>query len=124
MASFIKISTSANFGTGVGFFINPEKVVFVQNDGGDPATYFIRLNLPTQVQGVAGPVNNNEVYGMSVDIVDNRVGPPNDFPFLEAMNEAIEISLNNDDVVVDLNLMLIQKVGRDYTIDGVSISNP
>ena len=106
------------------FFINPEKVVFVQNDGGDPATYFIRLNLPTQVQQVAGPVNSNEVYGMSIDIVDNRVGPPNDFPFLEAMNEAIEISLNNDDVVVDLNLMLIQKVGRDYTIDGVSISNP
>ena len=40
------------------------------------------------------------------------------------VNEAIEIALNNDDVVVDVNLLLIQKVGRDYTIDGVSISNP
>ena len=123
MASFIKISTSANFGTGVGFFINPEKVVFVQSDNGDPATYFIRLNLPSQVQGIANPVTNNEIYGMSIDIVDNRVGPPNDFPFLEAMNEALEIALNNDDVVVDVNLLLIQKVGRDYLIDGVSISN-
>ena len=40
------------------------------------------------------------------------------------MNEAIEIALNNDDVVVDVNLMLIQKVGRDYLIDGVSFGNP
>ena len=97
---------------------------FAQNDGGDPQTYFIRLNLPTQVSSVAGPINNNEVYGMGIDIVDNRVGPPNDFPFLEAMNEAIEIALNNDDVVVDVNLLLIQQVGRDYLISGVSISNP
>ncbi len=124
MASFIKISTSADIGTGVGFFINPEKIVFFKSDGADPALYFMRLNLPTQVQQVAGPVNNNEVYGMSIDIVDNRVGPPNDFPFLEAINEAIETALNNDDVVVDVNLLLIQKVGRDYLIDGVSISNP
>tara|TARA_R100000773_G_C4198195_1_gene101573 strand:+ start:123 stop:497 length:375 start_codon:yes stop_codon:yes gene_type:complete len=124
MASFIKISTSADVGTGKGLFINPEKVVFVQSDSGDPATYFIRLNLPTQVSNVAGPVSNNEVYGIGIDIVDNRVGPPNDFPFLEAVNEAIETALNTDDVVVDVNLLLIQKVGRDYTIDGVSISNP
>jgi len=124
MASFIKISTSANFGTGVGFFINPEKIVYFASDGGDPAIYFMRLNLPTQVQQVAGPINSNEVYGIGIDIIDNRVGPPNDFPLLEAMNEAIEIALNNDDVVVDVNLMLIQKVGRDYLIDGVSISNP
>jgi len=124
MASFIKISTSANFGTGVGYFINPEKVVFVQTDSGDPVTYFIRLNLPSQVQPIAGAPADNAIYGMTVDIVDNRVGPPNDYPFLEAINEAIEIALNNDDVVVDVNLMLIQKVGRDYTIDGVAISNP
>jgi len=124
MASFIKISTSANFGTGVGFFINPEKIVFAQNDGGDPQTYFIRLDIPVQSQQVAGPVTGNEVYGIGIDVVDNRVGPPNDFPLLEAMNEAIEIALNNDKVVVDVNLMLIQKVGRDYIIDGVSIANP
>lgn len=124
MASFIKISTSANYGSGVGFFINPEKVVYFASDGADPAQYFLRLDLPTQVQAVAGPVNSNEVYGMGIEVVDNRVGPPNDFPLLEAMNEAIEIALNNDDVVVDVNLMLIQKVGRDYLIDGVSFGNP
>ena len=124
MASFIKISTSADVRTGKGFFINPEKIVYFASDGGDPAQYFLRLDLPTQVQQVAGPVNNNEVYGIPIEVVDNRVGPPNDFPLLEAMNEAIEIALNNDDVVVDVNLMLIQKVGRDYLIDGVSISNP
>jgi len=124
MASFIKISTSADVGTGKGFFINPEKIVFFKSDGADPALYFMRLNLPTQVQAVAGPVSNNEVYSIAIDITDNRVGPPNDFPLLEAMNEAIEIALNNDDVVVDVNLMLIQKVGRDYLISGVSISNP
>ena len=124
MASFIKISTSANFGTGEGFFINPEKIVFFKSDGGDPALYFMRLDLPTQVQGVAGPVVNNEVYSIAIDIVDNRVGPTNDFPLLDAMNEAIETALNNDDVVVDVNLLLIQQVGRDYLIDGVSISNP
>jgi uncharacterized protein YycO len=123
MASFIKISTSANFGTGVGLFINPEKIVFADNDGGDPLTYYIRLNLPSQVQPIAAAPSDNEIYGIGVDIIDNRVGPPNDFPFLEAINEAIETALNNDDVVVDVNLLLIQKVGRDYTIDGVSISN-
>ena len=124
MASFIKISTSADVGTGKGFLINPEKIVFFKSDGGDPAIYFMRLDLPTQVQGVAGPVNNNEVYSIAIDITDNRVGPPNDFPLLEAMNEAIETALNNDDVVVDVNLLLIQQVGRDYLISGVSISNP
>ncbi len=124
MASFIKISTSANFGTGVGLFINPEKIVIADNDGGDPQTYYIRLNLPSQVQPIAAAPADNAIYGITVDIVDNRVGPPNDFPFLEAISEAIEIALNNDDVVVDVNLMLIQKVGRDYTIDGVAISNP
>jgi uncharacterized protein YycO len=123
MASFIKISTSANFGTGVGLFINPEKIVFADNDGGDPLTYYIRLNLPSQVQPIAAAPSDNEIYGIGVDIIDNRVGPPNDFPFLEAINEAIETALNNDDVVVDVNLLLIQKVGREYTIDGVSISN-
>ena len=124
MASFIKISTSADVGTGKGFFINPEKIVFFKSDGGDPALYFMRLDLPTQVQAVAGPVSNNEVYSIAIDITDNRVGPPNDFPLLEAMNEAIETALNNDDVVVDVNLLLIQQVGRDYLISGVSISNP
>lgn len=121
MASFIKISKTADVGTGKGFFINPENIVFTQNDNGDQQLYIIRLNLSNQVDSINGAYTGNEVYSITVDIDPATVGTG--FPLLQAINEAVELALTNDNVVIDVNRIAARLADPGYTITDISIGN-
>ena len=121
MASFIKISKTADVGTGKGFFINPENIVFTQNDSGDPQLYIIRLNLSNQVDSINGPYGSNEVWSITIDVDPLTAGTG--FPLLEAINEAVELALTNDNVVIDVNRIVTRLADPGYTITDVSIGN-
>lgn len=98
MASFIKITTTANIGTGIGFFINPEKIVSIQSDGGDPAITLVSFILPLSS-------NSTQVYQFEIDC-DPGTTPSGEFPITRAMNAAIETAISNPGVVVDFNAIL------------------
>jgi len=96
MASFIKITTTANIGTGIGFFINPEKIVSVQTDGGDASITLVSFILP---------LSSGLVFQLEIDC-DLGTTPSGEFPITRAMNAAIETAISNPGVVVDFNAIL------------------
>ena len=121
MASFIKISKTADVGTGVGFFINPKNIVFTQNDNGDPILYIIRLTVSNEVSTITGPYSDNDVYSISIEIDPATVGTG--FPLLEAINQAVELALTNDGVVIDVNRIVARLADPGYSIIDISIGN-
>jgi hypothetical protein len=96
MASFIKITTTANIGTGIGFFINPEKIVSVQSDGGDQSITLVSFILP---------LSSGLVFQLEIDCNPGTT-PAGEFPITRAMNAAIETAISNPGVVVDFNAIL------------------
>lgn len=121
MASFIKISKTADVGTGVGFFINPKNIVFTQNDNGDPILYIIRLKVSNEVSTITGPYSDNDVYSIGIEIDPATVGTG--FPLLEAINQAVELALTNDGVVIDVNRIVARLADPGYSIIDISIGN-
>ena len=113
MASFIKITTTANVGTGIGFFINPEKIVSVQSDGGDPAITLVSFILP---------LSSGLVFQLEIDC-DLGTTPSGEFPITRAMNAAIEIAISNPGVVVDFNAILKTIAVDDLVVQDVFIAN-
>ena len=118
MASFIKIKTTANINTGLGFFINPEKIVSVQSDGGDNTFTYVSL-IPSGNQ----PTVNAQVYQLEIDC-DPGSTPSDEFPITRAMNAAIEIAISNPGVIVDFNAILKGIEVDDIVVTGVNIVNP
>ena len=121
MASFIKISKTADVGTGVGFFINPKNIVFTQNDNGDPILYIIRLKVSNEVSTITGPYADNDVFSLTIEIDPATVGTG--FPLLEAINQAVELALTNDGVVIDVNRIVARLADPGYSIIDISIGN-
>ena len=121
MASFIKISKTADVGTGVGFIINPKNIVFTQNDNGDPILYIIRLKVSNEVSTITGPYADNDVYSLTIEIDPATVGTG--FPLLEAINQAVELALTNDGVVIDVNRIVARLADPGYSIIDISIGN-
>lgn len=109
MASFIKIQTQANIDSanGIGFLINPEKIVSVQSDGGDPGFNYISFV-------VARGGNPNEVWQLEIDA--NIPAASTGFPVTQAMNKAIEIAISTPGTVVDFNAVL-----KGIAVDGTSV---
>lgn len=118
MASFIKITTTANVNTGIGFFINPEKIVSVQSDGGDQAVYFVSVILPKS-DATAPP----EVTQLSIEI-DQATTPSGEFPVTKAMNTAIETAISTPGVVVDFNFILKNIAVAGVEVTDVYVTNP
>ncbi len=111
MASFIKVTTTANIGTGVGLFLNPEKIVSVQSDGGDPSITLVSFILPWSSNG---PQN----WQVEIDC-DPGSTPSGEFPITRAMNAAIEIAISNPGVVVDFNAILKTIAVDDLVVQDV-----
>ncbi len=118
MASFIKITTTANVNTGIGFFINPEKIVSVQSDSGDPMVTFVSVVLPKS-DATAPP----QVNQLSIEI-DTATTPAGEFPVTNAMNTAIETAIATPGVVVDFNFILKNIAVAGVTVTDVTIANP
>jgi hypothetical protein len=121
MASFIKISKTADVGTGVGFFINPKNIVFTQNDNGDQIQYIIRLKVSNEVSTITGPYADNDVYSIGIEIDPATVGTG--YPLLEAINQAVELALTNDNVVIDVNRIVTRLADPGYSIIDINIGN-
>lgn len=116
MASFIKITTTANINTGIGFFINPEKIVSVLSDGGDPGITLVSFILPLSSQG------GGNVYQLEIDC-DPGSTPSGEFPITRAMNAAIETAISNQGVVVDFNAILKNIAVDDLVVQDVFSAN-
>lgn len=119
MASFIRIQNQSNIdnATGVGFLVNPEKIVSVQSDGGDPGFTYVSLTLPKS-NNTAPP----DVYQLEIDA--NIPAASTGFPVTEAMNIAIETAILTPGTVVDFNAVLKSiAVDGTFVID-VTVTNP
>mgnify|MGYP003111521668 CR=1 FL=1 len=119
MASFIKIQTQTNIdaGNGVGFLINPEKIVSVLSDGGDPTfTYvsFVLSSIPSRL--VSSGSTNVSVRALRIGAVVPAASTG--FPVTEAMNKAIETAISTPGIVVDFNAIL-----KGIAVDGFSINS-
>ena len=113
MASFIRIQTQANIdnANGIGFLINPEKIVSVQSDSGDAA--FTRVSFTQSKSNLTVPP---DVIQLELDA--NIPTASTGFPVTEAMNKAIEAAILTPGTVVDFNAVL-----KSIAVDGTFINN-
>tara|TARA_Y100000385_G_scaffold272581_1_gene313558 strand:+ start:365 stop:712 length:348 start_codon:yes stop_codon:yes gene_type:complete len=97
MASFIKIQTQEDIynANGIGFLVNPEKIVSVQSDGGDPGLSYMSFLIPK---------NNGNVFTLELEA--NIPAASTGFPVTQAMNKAIETAILTPGTVVDFNAIL------------------
>ncbi len=119
MASFIRIQNQSNIdnATGVGFLLNPEKIVSVQSDGGDPGFTYVSFT-----QSKSNLTSPPDVIQLELDV--NIPAASTGFPVTEAMNKAIETAILTPGTVVDFNAVLKRiAVDGTFVIDA-TISNP
>ncbi len=117
MASFIRIQTRENIdnANGIGFLVNPEKIVSVQSDGGDPGFALISFV-------VARGGNPNEVFQLELDA--NIAAGSTGFPLNQAMNKAIETAILTPGTVVDFNAVLKSIAVDGTAVVDINITNP
>ncbi len=119
MASFIRIQTRENIdnANGIGFLVNPEKIVSVQSDSGDAA--FTRVSFTQSKSNLTSPP---DVIQLELDA--NIPVASTGFPVTEAMNKAIEAAILTPGTVVDFNAVLKSIAVNGTFINDVSITNP
>jgi hypothetical protein len=119
MASFIRIQDQVNIdtATGIGFLINPEKIVSVQSDSGDPA--FTRVSFTQSKSNLTDPP---DVIQLEIDATIPAASTG--FPVTEAMNKAIETAILTPGTVVSLSAVL-KSIAVDGTIiNEAQVTNP
>ena len=61
------------------------------------------------------------MYSLTIEIDPATVGTG--FPLLEAINQAVELALTNDGVVIDVNRIVARLADPGYSIIDISIGN-